>query len=1011
MTAEPSGLEIAVVGMAGRFPGAGSIAEFWDVVRQGRNSLATFSVDDALRDGADPDLVGRQDHVRSYGVMSDVDCFDHRLFGYTPRDAALLDPQQRLFLETAWAAMEDAGYAPRETAEPVGVYAGAGQSAYLIRNLLASPDVLATMSHHELILATEKDNLATRVAYHLNLRGPAMSVQTACSSSLVAVHLAGQALLSGECDLALAGGVAVHLPQHEGYRYQPGSVLSSSGRCYPFDSRADGTVPGNGVGVVVLKRLADAERDRDTISAVILGSAVNNDGAMRVGYTAPGVDGQVSVIRAAHGLAGIDPATISYVEAHGTGTSLGDPIEFEALCDAYGMDGPACALGSLKALIGHLSAAAGVAGLIKTVLALRHGTLPPSPYFTEPNPAIDLDGSRFFIPAEARPWPATERPRRAAVSSTGMGGTNVHVVLEQAPPLPASPPVARAEQVLVLSARDDAALAEAAGRLGDHLLAQPGIPLADVANTLRHGRSGLPRRLAVACTDRESAAARLRAPVLPAGDAGEPGVVFLFPGQGSQYVGMGRALYEREPVFRHWVDAGAGALDVDLRDILYPAEPDLAGDRAAVLADTAVTQPALFVIEYALAQLLMEWGIRPRAAIGHSVGEYVAAAVAGCFDFPTGLALVADRARLMAERPRGAMLSVSMPAADVLPLLTDGVDLAAANAPELSVVSGPDGAIERLAAELTARGVRHRRLHTSHAFHSEMMAPAVAPFERRARQVDLRVPLIPFVSNVTGHWIEAAEATDPAYWARHVRATVRFHEGLLTLLREPGQVLLEVGPGNTLAALVRQHGDLAKGQVVLGTLPHPRDPRPAGLCLAQTLGDLWSAGVAVDWARYEDPGRSRVPLPTYPFRRVRHWVEPSGLASAAAELAPVPVPPPGPRDRAGQVLAIWREMLGIDPVGQDDDFFALGGHSLLATRIVARIKDLLGVELPGSALFDAPTPRRLTELVERTEREAGGGEPGDLDEESVAALVAEIQRLSPDELRDRLRDAEVGADD
>jgi acyl transferase domain-containing protein len=1002
MTSEQTGLEIAVVGMAGRFPGANSVGRFWENVLDGGEQVSSFTAEDAIAAGVAPDLARHPDYRHVHGVLDGVENFDSVLFGYTPRDAALLDPQQRIFLECAWAAMEDAGYAPRTGGAPVGVYASVSQNAYLLTHLLRSPGALEHTSPQEFLLATEKDMLSARVSYHLDLRGPSMSVQASCSSSLVSVHMACQALLAGECDMALAGGVTVHVPQHEGYRYTPGSVFSSTGRCLPFDAAADGTVFGNGVGVVVLKPLADALADHDTIHAVVLGSAVNNDGARRMSFTAPGVDGQVTVIRAAHRVAGVDPSTITYVEAHGTGTSLGDPIEFEALTEAFGPEGPPCTLGTLKAQVGHLSGAAGVAGLIKTVLALEHGVLPPSRHFTRPNPDVDLDSGRFRLTTEATPWPENGRRRRAAISSFGIGGTNAHMVLEQ-PPAPAPRPSGgREHEVLPLSAREDEPLLELAARLGEHLKARPDAELADVAATLQHGRTPLRRRAAITCTDVDSAIDALAAVRPPTADTRDRGVVFMFPGQGAQRVGMGRELYRTEETFRGWIDAADERLDFDLRGLLYEGDP---AENAAALARTGHTQPALFAVEHALARLWTELGIAPTAMIGHSLGEYVAATVAGCLDFATALDLVAERARLMQDQPPGAMLTVNLPVDEVRPVLGADVAVAAVNGPALCVLSGPVHAVAAQEELLRSSGVTCRRLRTSHAFHSPMMQDVAAPFASRLRAADLRPPEIPFVSNLTGDWIRPEEAVDPEYWVRHLLAPVRFHDGVRTLLGGPASVLLEVGPGSTLRSLVGRAGD---EHVVLGGLPDPERDADDGAYLARTVGRLWEAGAPVDWHRWRRGTWSRVPLPTYPFRRRRHWVDPVPGTGPVPEVAVEETPdarpdaaPVAPGSPAETVLRIWRELLGVDDVGLDDNFFEQGGHSLLAARIVARVADSTGVELPGDALYVAQTPR---ELVALTERHGPPAEDGPQDPELVARMIAEIAEMSPEEVENRLRE-------
>ncbi|HEX4497401.1 MAG TPA: amino acid adenylation domain-containing protein, partial [Thermoanaerobaculia bacterium] len=796
------GTGIAIVGMACRFPGADSIERFWANLTGGIESISFFT-DEQLRAAGVPaaDLADPR-YVRARGIVSGVAEFDAGFFGYSPREAEIMDPQQRVFLECAWEAFEDAGLDPARIRGDVAVFAGVGMNTYVF-NLLPDPEILDSVGSFQITIGNDKDFLASRVSYKLGLRGPSLSVQTACSTSLVAAHLACQSLLAGECDAALAGGVSFRLPQESGYHYHEGAVFSPDGHCRAFDARAGGFVGGNGAGAVLLKRLEDALRDGDPIHAVIKGSAINNDGALKVGYTAPSVDGQTQVIAQALAVAGVPPETIGYVEAHGTGTDLGDPIEIAALSQAFGPHLPpaSCAIGSVKTNIGHLDSAAGIAGLIKAALVLERGQIPASLHFETPNPKLELERTPFRVNHRLTDWPAVPGPRRAGVSSMGIGGTNAHLVLESAPERAAASSPGRPWQLLPLSARSEAALAAAAERLADHLQQPADLELADAAWTLQTGRRPFEQRAFVLARSSEEAAAALnrRDPErFAAGAAAAATVVFLFSGQGSQHPGMAAELYGSEPVFRAAVDLAcarlAPRLGLDLRTLLFPS-PEAAASAAGQLAKTEITQPALFVVEHALARLWISWGVHPLAMIGHSVGEYVAACLAGVFRLEDALDLVAERGRLMGEREPGAMLAVSLSAAEVLPLLGEELALAAENAPERTVVAGPEAAVTELAALLADRGVRHRRLRTSHAFHSAMMEPAVAPFTAAAARVRLQAPAIPFISNVTGTWITAGEATDPAYWGRHLRNAVRFSAGIGELLREPGRLFLEVGPG------------------------------------------------------------------------------------------------------------------------------------------------------------------------------------------------------------------------
>ena len=881
------GLNIAIIGMAGRFPGARNIDEFWQNLRDGVESISFFTDQEVEAAGVDPALLQNPHYVKAGGVLEDVELFDASFFGFNPREAEIMDPQHRVFLECAWEALENAGYDPESYEGLIGVYAGMSMNTYLLFNLLSNRHVIASVHSDQLAIGNGRDYLPTRVSYKLNLRGPSVNIQTACSTSLVAVHLACQGLLSYECDMALAGGVSIDIPQKRGYLYLEGGIGSPDGHCRAFDAKARGTVGGNGVGIVVLKRLADALADGDTIYAVIKGSAINNDGSLKVGYTAPSVEGQAEVIATAQAIAGVDPETIRYIETHGTGTSLGDPIEIAALTQVFRASTQAkgfCAIGSVKTNIGHLDAAAGVAGLIKTVLALKHKMLPPSLNFEQPNPQIDFENSPFYVNTKLSEWeaPADGTPRRAGVSSFGIGGTNAHVVLEEAPVIEPSGP-SRPWQLLLLSAKTASALETATTNLADHLKRHPDLNLADVAYTYQVGRHAFDHRRMVVCRDLEDAVTALetRDPqrVFTAlHEGGDRPVAFMFTGQGAQYVNMGRELYQTEPTFREQVDLCAELLrphlGFDLRDLLYPTEED-AEEAAARLKQTYITQPALFVIEYALAQLWMEWGIRPQAMIGHSIGEYVAACLAGVFSLEDALALVADRGRMMQSLPGGAMLSLPLPEDEVRSLLNEKLSLAVINAPTLCVVSGPNDAVDKLEVQLAEKGVVYRRLHTSHAFHSNMMEPILEPFTRRVAQVELHPPRIPFISNVTGTWITAEEAMDPGYWAKHLRHTVRFADGVQELLREPARVLLEVGPGRTLSTLTRHHPDCTGERVVLSSLRHPKDQQSDVAFLLNTLGKLWLAGVKVDWSGfYAHERRHRIPLPTYPFERQRYWIEP-----------------------------------------------------------------------------------------------------------------------------------------
>ncbi|HEV2150062.1 MAG TPA: amino acid adenylation domain-containing protein [Longimicrobiaceae bacterium] len=1023
-------MEVAIVSMAGRFPGADDVEAFWRNLRGGVESISFFTREELLAAGADAGLLDRPDFVPAGGVLGGADELDAGLFQLTPRDAEILNPQHRVLLECAWEALERAGYDPARVERPVGVFAGCSANDY-VSNLLSAPELVSAVGTTRISLGNARDHLAGGISYRLNLQGPSVVVQTACSTSLVAVHLACQSLLGGECDMALAGGVSIPVPLRQGYLYTPDGIVSPDGHCRAFDADARGTVGGSGAGLVLLKRLDDALADGDTIRAVIRGSAVNNDGAQKVGYTAPSVTGQARVLSEALSMAGVDPATVQYVETHGSGTPLGDAIELQAMSQALsrGEPGHRCAIGSVKPNIGHLDAAAGVAGLIKAVLALEHREIPPSLNCAVPHPEIEAAGGRVFVNTALTPWERNGAPRRAGVSSFGIGGTNAHVVLEEAPPAEPSGPSSEL-QLLVLSARTPSALARAAENLAD-LLEREAPPLADVAFTLRTGRREMEHRLAVVCRDAAEATIRLRE-TAARGSSGvrrtSRPVAFMFPGVGTHHVDMGRGLYDAEPVFRAAVDECCEllrpVLGSDLREVLYSAAPpggepggadgwDLrrlldreGGDAirpASPLDETRFAQPAVLVTEYATARLWAAWGVRPRGLVGHSLGEYVAACVAGVLRLEDALRLVALRASLLDALPAGAMLAVPMSEASLRAVLPPGLDLAAVNTPESCVVAGSVDEVEAFAAVLSGRGTVSRRLPTRHAFHSRAMRGVAAELERLASGFELRPPEIPFVSGVTGAWITDEDACSPAYWARHLCRTVRFADGVATLRAEPGWVLLEVGPGQALGAWAMQHpaGGTPEGRAVFSSLRHQHNRVPDLHFALETLGGVWAAGAEVDWTGFgRGERRRRVPLPGYPFERRRYWVDPTRpngagegseagatTAGQAGDAAGVPhekgpdamenqLPAQAlataPSPRQGAVLDLLKrvaaELTGIEErhVETDADFFQAGFDSLLLLQAIQMIEKRVGVRVSLVELLEEITT--LGALAEHIDR-------------------------------------------
>lgn len=871
---------IALIGMAGRFPNAEDVKMFWWNLEHAVESLENYTDAEMLEAGVPQVLLDNPNFVKRGTPFERPDWFDAGFFGFNPREAEILDPQHRLFLECAWEALEDAGYGGEARPESIGVYGGTTGNSYVMSNVFMNPEVVEAVGGYQLMLASDKDFLATRVAYKLNLKGPSMSIQTACSTSLVAVQMACQALLARQCDMALAGGVSLTFPEKTGHMYNEGMILSPDGHCRPFDAEGRGIRAGHGAGIVVLKRLDEALRDRDAIRAVILGAAVNNDGAEKMGYSAPSVEGQSNVISAAIRMSGVNPESIGYVEAHGTGTQVGDPIEIAGLERAFRAHTDKkqfCAIGAVKGNIGHLDAAAGVAGLIKATLAFKHKRIPATLHFKKANPVIDFANSPFFVNDKLSDWESTGTPRRAGVSSFGIGGTNAHVVLQEAP---AAEPteVKWPAQLLVISARTSTALDAMTTRMAEHLETEPGISLADACFTSQVGRKRFAHRRMMACTSREEAIQSLKGNgpykyISTAEESDARAVTFMFSGQGSQHIGMARELYEVQPVFRNMFDSCAIFLEqdlgCDLRKVLYAQGAD-----AHLLNETRVAQPALFAVEYSLARMWMSWGVLPDSMIGHSIGEYAAACLAGVFSLNDALRLVAARGRIMQQMPAGSMLAVSLPVSEAKKYVDAHISLAAANSPTLCTLSGPEDSITSLKKTLEASGVECRALHTSHAFHSSMMDGALDSFSEALRGVKLYAPNRPFLSNLTGTWITAEQATDPSYWVKHLRHAVHFAEGIKELATTPRRIFLEVGPGQALSTFARDCTRGMAGTQVLSSLPHPKDTQSDAAFIVNTVGKLWLAGVPIQWDEFHKGEKlNRVSLPAYFFERKRYCVK------------------------------------------------------------------------------------------------------------------------------------------
>lgn len=877
---ELTGQEVAIIGMAGKFPGAADIDAYWKNLSEGKETI-TFLTDEELRaKGIDETLINDENYVKTNGgFLEGWDLFDAHFFGYTPKEAEIMDPQLRLFHECAWNALENAGYDSENYHGLIGVYAGAASHIYWTNQAFFSGSCCDIGVESTLYL-TDKDYLCSRVSHKLNLKGPSIVAQSTCSTSLVTVHLACQSLLEGECDMALAGGVTIDAQEMNGYLSQDGGYLSTDGHLKAFDAGASGTIFGNGLGIVVLKLLEEALNDGDHIYAVIKGTALNNDGIEKANYIAPSIDGQRKVIRLAHEIAEIEPESISYIEAHGTGTIIGDPIELEALKQAFATDKKGfCAIGSVKTNIGHLNAAAGVAGLIKTALAIKNRAIPPSLHFTTPNPAIDFENSPFYVNTTLKKWTNNGYPLRAGISSFGIGGTNAHIILEEPPDVSPSSE-SRPYQLLTLSAKTPGALDKAAANLGNHLRENKEIHLSDMAYTLKLGRRALPHRTYLVCKDQDEAFERLLNTETEGVHKGfsdhvNRPVIFMFSGQGSQYVNMGLNLYETEITFRHDMDHCfdllGPILDEPIKDILYPVH-DIESAKKKI-GHAFNTGPVKFIFEYCLAKLLIRWGVKPYAMIGHSLGEFTAACLSGVFSLKDAIELVALRNRLIASLASGRMISVPLSEKELAPFLDDTLSIAAVNTPDISIVSGKDEDILRLENRLNDEGYDCFRFNVDRAGHSAMMDPILKDFEKAVAKVKLNKPLIPYISNVSGHWITVNEATDPSYWARHLRKTVRFSDGLSELLKIDHAVFIQVGADRGPASFAEQQPGFSERHLALNLVRHSKQEVSDAWFLIDKIGQLWLNGIPVNWeAFYADEKRNRIPLPGYPFEGVSYRI-------------------------------------------------------------------------------------------------------------------------------------------
>ncbi len=986
---------IAIIAMEGRFPGANGIGDFWDNVKQRKESITYFSDEQLLQAGVPKKLLSNPKYVKARGILKDIDLFDAYFFDDSPYEAKITDPQQRLFIEASWKVLEDAGYCAEKFQGSIGVYAGMDYSGYLLRNVLLN-EQYANDDFMQLSIGTGEHFLSTKVSYKLNLTGPSVNINTACSTSLVAIITACKQLLSYECDMALAGGASIGVPQISGYLCQEHDVFSSDGHCRAFDAKANGMVPGSGIGVLVLKRLEDAVTDGDHIEAIIVGGAINNDGSEKVGYSAPSVIGQAKCIAEAISSADIKPKDLSYIETHGTGTAFGDPIEIEALHKVFSehaTEKGICAIGSVKTNIGHTICTAGVAGLIKTVCAIKHKQLPPSLHFETPNPNIDFANSPFYVNTELKPWETPKgKPRRAGVSSFGIGGTNAHLILQEAPEFKRSS-VSRPLQILMQSAKTATALKTANGNLCEFLQHKAAgkdfkqNDFADVAYTLQVGRKDFKYRSVVVAGTVTTAIDSLSKPKLPVKftniiDEGKsPHIVFMFNGQGAQYPDMGAGLYNNEPIFKQCVDECCNILlqhfDVDLRTFLFPTKGQ-EKTAAEKLKQTQLTQPAIFMIEYASAKLFMSWGIKPEAVIGHSSGEYAAAVVAGVFSLEDALMLIAYRGRLITTLEPGAMLAVPLPEDEVQSFLTKDLSIAAVNGPTLCVVSGPIKQIETFKKQVESfyfgQKVHTVVLRTSHAFHSQMMEPILPEYAKVLDQVTKNPPKLRYFSTVMGDEV-SKELQQTDYWLKHIRNTTRFGDATKAMLLQNYNVFLELGPSNTLSTLVDLQASQFKTATISSLAPAKEATKEVALLSQATynaLAQLWLYGIEIDWKQYYvEEQRNRVALPTYPFERQSYWIDPTKktgkephetkpLAEQDIQKIQGPV---HTKSVIGNLQDLFEEVLGVVEANGDDNFFDLGGHSLLALKLIARIEDVLSAKISLSTIYQNQTINTLAKII------------------------------------------------
>jgi acyl transferase domain-containing protein len=991
-----TGNEIAIIGASGGFPGADGIDEYWENIIGGSDCISHYSKEELKAEGLSPELLEQKNYVRAKGEVRDMTVFDADFFGITPQEAEIMDPQHRMFLECAWEALENAGYCTERHAGIIGVYAGKSVSSYLYQNIFPQLRQMLTMGNLQAAIGNDKDSVTSTISYHMNLKGPSVTIQSSSSTSLVAVCIACQSLLTYQCDMALAGGISVGPPNKCGYLYETGGIMSRDGHTRPFDDASSGFVPGNGYGLVVLKRLDEALADRDHIYAVIKGYAVNNDGSEKISYTAPSVDAHAGVIALAQAMAEVKADTIEYVEAHGTGTRLGDPIEVAAYRKAFALSTQKksfCALGSVKANIGHLDCAAGVAGLIKVMLALHHQMIPPHINIERVNSEIDFANSPFYINREARRWEKPNGPRRAAVSSLGMGGTNAHVVLEEAPAVSRTPRDGE-NHILLLSAKTQYAFDENRRRLLAYLQAHRTDNISDASYTLAVGRKPFFYRKAIVCDSADDAIQKLSdGTSFVKCRYNNRRIVFMFPGQGTQYVRMTKGLYENDAAFRDEIDRCAhlinAEINLDIRAIIVSGVTS-----EDTLHMTQVTQPALFAVEYALGRKLITLGLSPSAMIGHSLGEYAAAAIAGIFSLEDAVKLVCVRSKMMQEVAPGAMTVVGL-SPEKLRVVIGDVSLAAINAPEQCVITGTREEIAEAENKLALANVFHKRLKISHAFHSKMFIGMSYQYKEFMNGIKLHKPSIPFISCLTGSLIADAQAVDREYWRRHIVEPVRFGEGIARLLRDESNLFVEVGVGHTLCNLLNMSDQCRQDSAAVSLVRNVKEAVSDEVFFLGALAQLWTHGADIDWHMfYADSQCGRIPMPSYAFDRSRYWIEADLSFHEARQKVREGYDAPTreaweednkivyherPRlqstyeapanDTERVIVSMLEDLLKIKPIGINDNFFALGGRSLLALRFISIINDSFDISLNINDFFSKETIKDLSDSVDTLLRE------------------------------------------